>query len=233
MSTGSMRPRAGFNQEAVTVQSPRPYPHGSIYKEDVIIGNGKTTWRIASFVVVLCRRMLMRMWFLTGAYGTVYKATDLNDPTREVALKKVRIPISEDGIPVSILREISLVRQVDRFQHPNIIRFLDVCHGPRNAGEVNPHLILYLVFEFIDMDLSKYIQTADAEALSPQKIKVTGACSFTLKRIQWNSTYNASKLLHSHTQTAHVVNCFFFIVICHRILHIKFWVELTFCTVNV
>lgn len=64
------------------------------------------------------------------------------------------------------------MRQVDRFQHPNIIRFLDVCHGPRHENQTNPHLILYLVFEFIDMDLSKYIQTADGDGLSPQKIKV-------------------------------------------------------------
>jgi serine/threonine protein kinase len=58
--------------------------------------------------------------FFSGAYGTVYKARDLNEPGKHVALKKVRIPLNEDGVPVSILREIALVRQLERFQHPKI-----------------------------------------------------------------------------------------------------------------
>jgi serine/threonine protein kinase len=111
------------------------------------------------------------MCFLfTGAYGTVFKARDINNPTRFVALKKVRIPIAEDGIPVSILREISLVKQLDRFQHPNIVRFLDVCHGPRVGNEQN--LVLFLVFEFVELDLAKYIKEAKNDDLSPAKVKV-------------------------------------------------------------
>ncbi|XP_021951701.1 cyclin-dependent kinase 4 [Folsomia candida] len=114
-----------------------------LYKEEAVIGN--------------------------GAYGTVYKAKDINDPTRYVALKKVRIPVNEDGVPVSILREISLVRQLDRFRHPNVVRFLDVCHGPRVGAEQN--LTLFLVFEFVEKDLAKYIREAKPDDLSPAKVK--------------------------------------------------------------
>jgi len=114
---------------------------------------------------------LLIFLIFTGAYGTVYKARDLNDPSKYVALKKVRIPLNEDGVPVSILREISLVRQLERFQHPNVVRFLDICHGPRE-GLGGAMLTLFLVFEYVEMDLTKYISVAGVDELTFTKIKV-------------------------------------------------------------
>lgn len=57
-----------------------------------------------------------------GAYGTVYKATDVTNGNI-VALKKVRVPITEDGLPTSTLREIATLKQLQRFGHPHIVRF--------------------------------------------------------------------------------------------------------------
>ena len=58
-----------------------------------------------------------------GAYGTVFKARDIEND-RVVALKRVRIGQSneEKGVPVSTLREISLLKQLDNMSHPNIVR---------------------------------------------------------------------------------------------------------------
>ena len=57
----------------------------------------------------------------TGAYGTVYRAR--NSETGEiVALKTMNFTLTEDGVPMSILREISLLKQLQRFQHANIVR---------------------------------------------------------------------------------------------------------------
>ncbi len=39
----------------------------------------------------------------SGAYGTVYKAQDLKNE-EIVAMKKVRIALTEDGVPMSVLR---------------------------------------------------------------------------------------------------------------------------------
>lgn len=55
-----------------------------------------------------------------GAYGTVYKAKDLNTG-QVVALKKVRVPLTEDGLPTSTLREIATLKQLERFEHPHIV----------------------------------------------------------------------------------------------------------------
>lgn len=59
---------------------------------------------------------------ISGAYGTVYKARDRNNPGNFVALKKVRVALTEDGVPMSTLREIALLKQLDSYQHPNIVK---------------------------------------------------------------------------------------------------------------
>lgn len=57
-----------------------------------------------------------------GAYGTVYKAKDKSSG-QVVALKKVRVPLTEDGLPMSTLREIATLKQLERFEHPHIVSF--------------------------------------------------------------------------------------------------------------
>lgn len=59
---------------------------------------------------------------ILGAYGTVYKARDLSNNGHVVALKKVRVPLTDDGVPMSTLREIALLRQLDQYEHPYIVR---------------------------------------------------------------------------------------------------------------
>lgn len=79
-----------------------------------------------------------------GTYGIVYKAKDRL--TGEiVALKKIRLEAEDEGIPGTAIREISLLKEL---QHPNIVRLYDVVHTEKK---------LTLVFEFLDLDLKKYL----------------------------------------------------------------------------
>ncbi|XP_071438835.1 cyclin-dependent kinase 4 [Hetaerina americana] len=105
----------------------------------------------------------------TGAYGTVYKAKDLSNPGVMVALKKVRVPLTEDGVPMSTLREIALLKQLDQHEHPNIVRLLDICHGQQN--EKDQLLTLFLVFEHVDQDLSSYIERCPSPGFSEEQVK--------------------------------------------------------------
>lgn len=104
-----------------------------------------------------------------GAYGTVYKARDTANEGQMVALKKVRVPLTEEGVPMSTLREISLLKQMEKYEHPNIVRLLDICHGPRLEHE--QQLILYMVFEHVDQDLATYLERCPAPGLSAERIK--------------------------------------------------------------
>lgn len=104
-----------------------------------------------------------------GAYGTVYKA---RNPVTDsfVALKKVRIPLSEDGVPIPIIREIALLRQLENFAHPNIVRLLDICDGKRSPSDAR-HFMLHLVFEHVDQDLYNYLQNCPPPGLSVDRIR--------------------------------------------------------------
>jgi len=82
-----------------------------------------------------------------GTYGVVYKARDLTHPTRIVALKKIRLEAEDEGVPSTAIREISLLKEM---QDPNIVRLLNIVHADGHK--------LYLVFEFLDLDLKKYME---------------------------------------------------------------------------
>ncbi|KAF9005156.1 kinase-like domain-containing protein [Cyathus striatus] len=83
-----------------------------------------------------------------GTYGVVYKARDIN--TNEiVALKKIRLEAEDEGVPSTAIREISLLKEL---KDVNIVRLLDIVHADQK---------LYLVFEFLDVDLKRYIETGN------------------------------------------------------------------------
>lgn len=79
-----------------------------------------------------------------GAYGTVYKAKD-KVSGQIVALKKVRVPLTEDGLPMSTLREIATLKQLERFEHPHIVSF--ICDNLANKKRLmrNDDLILLVL----------------------------------------------------------------------------------------
>ena len=83
---------------------------------------------------------------MLGTYGVVYKAK--NRKTQQfVAMKKIRLENEDDGVPSTAIREISLLKEL---QHPNIVCLEDVL---MQEGK------LYLIFEFLSMDLKKYMDS--------------------------------------------------------------------------
>lgn len=79
-----------------------------------------------------------------GTYGVVYRARDkLTNET--IALKKIRLDAEDEGVPSTAIREIALLKEM---QHANIVRLQDVVHSDKR---------LYLVFEYLDLDLKKHL----------------------------------------------------------------------------
>ncbi|XP_023667628.1 cyclin-dependent kinase 6 [Paramormyrops kingsleyae] len=101
-----------------------------------------------------------------GAYGKVYKARDLKNG-RFVALKRVRVQTEEEGMPLSTIREVAVLRQLESFEHPNVVRLFDVCTVSRTDRETK----LTLVFEHVDQDLTTYLEKAPEPGVPPETIK--------------------------------------------------------------
>lgn len=73
---------------------------------------------------------------------------------------------------MSTLREISLLKQLDTYEHPNIVRLLDICHGKRLEQE--QQLVLFLVFEHVEQDLASYLERCTSpDGLSTIRIMVS------------------------------------------------------------
>ncbi|WAR05302.1 CDK2-like protein [Mya arenaria] len=93
-----------------------------------------------------------------GTYGVVYKAVDRNTG-QLVALKKIRLDADSEGVPSTAIREISLLKELD---HVNIVRLLDVVHSEKK---------LYLVFEFLQMDLKKLMDSCPPSGLGENLVR--------------------------------------------------------------
>lgn len=79
-----------------------------------------------------------------GTYGVVYKARHKKS-NKLVALKKIRLENEDEGVPSTAMREISILKEL---RHPNVVFLRDV-HLTESR--------LYLVFEFLSMDLKRYL----------------------------------------------------------------------------
>lgn len=93
-----------------------------------------------------------------GTYGVVYKARD-RVTNETIALKKIRLEQEDEGVPSTAIREISLLKEM---QHGNIVRLQDVVHSEKR---------LYLVFEYLDLDLKKYMDSCPEFSKDPRLVK--------------------------------------------------------------
>lgn len=93
-----------------------------------------------------------------GTYGVVYKCK-IKESQELCALKKIKLENEDEGIPSTAIREISILKQM---RHPNIVNLIDLIHGDKK---------LYLIFEFMDYDLKKYLDSNGAP-LPPMLVKV-------------------------------------------------------------
>lgn len=134
-----------------------------------------------------------------GTYGVVYKGR--NKLTGEVvAMKKIRLESEDEGIPSTAIRyfhfdcfvwcpaselftlciwcysEISLLKEL---KHPNVVNLKDVLMEESR---------LYLIFEFLSMDLKKYMDTLpQGKMMNPELVRsymyqITSAMLFCHRR---------------------------------------------------
>ncbi|CAL5397507.1 unnamed protein product [Camellia sinensis] len=93
-----------------------------------------------------------------GAYGTVYRAFDCVI-SKTVAMKAVPFRNNIVGIPSSVIRETSLLKDME---HENIVRLLDVQHHQNK---------ICVVLEYLEFNLAEFMRKFPSTAKDPQIIK--------------------------------------------------------------
>ncbi|KWU43066.1 cyclin-dependent kinase 2 [Rhodotorula sp. JG-1b] len=94
-----------------------------------------------------------------GTYGVVYRSRN-KETNQIVALKKIRLEAEDEGVPSTAIREISLLKEMN---DDNVVRLLDITHNDTK---------LYLVMEFLDSDLKRYMdKVGDGDGMGPDIVK--------------------------------------------------------------
>ena len=90
----------------------------------------------------------------------MYKAKS-KKTNKLVALKKIRLENEDEGVPSTAIREITLLKELS---HPNIVCLENV---------IMQESRLYLVFEFLSMDLKKYLDSlGEGKMMEPALVTV-------------------------------------------------------------
>ncbi|XP_077299652.1 cyclin-dependent kinase 12 isoform X2 [Arctopsyche grandis] len=91
-----------------------------------------------------------------GTYGQVYKARDRRIG-QLVALKKVRLENEKEGFPITAVREIKILRQLN---HKNIVNLREIVTDKQDALDFRKDKgSFYLVFEYMDHDLMGLLES--------------------------------------------------------------------------
>ncbi|XP_049811095.1 cyclin-dependent kinase 12 isoform X1 [Schistocerca nitens] len=91
-----------------------------------------------------------------GTYGQVYKARDRRSGDL-VALKKVRLENEKEGFPITAVREIKILRQLN---HKNIVNLREIVTDKQDALDFRKDKgSFYLVFEYMDHDLMGLLES--------------------------------------------------------------------------
>ncbi|KAJ3333762.1 Cyclin-dependent kinase catalytic subunit [Gonapodya sp. JEL0774] len=96
-----------------------------------------------------------------GTFGIVWKARS-KDTNKIVAIKKIRLETEDEGVPATAIREISLLQELRRANSQNVVQLLETVHNDAK---------LYLIFEYLDMDLKRFMDKQERD-INPDLIKV-------------------------------------------------------------
>ncbi|XP_052205736.1 cell division control protein 2 homolog [Diospyros lotus] len=139
-----------------------------------------------------------------GAFGMVYKCRD-SLTTKTLALKRIFIR-DEHGVPSSVIREVSLLKELDHINIVSIVESLMIKHALDKGYPYNSLIMplstrlldirtnleyVDLVFERLDLDLRQFMESHPEVAKDPRTIK-----SFMYQILSGVSYCHSHKILH-------------------------------------
>ncbi|KAH0846542.1 serine/threonine-protein kinase bur1 [Fonsecaea monophora] len=128
-----------------------------------------------------------------GTFGEVSKAKSKRTG-QIVALKKILMHNEKDGFPITALREIKLLKQLD---HINVLKLAEMAvERPKNASKKTS---MFMVTPYMDHDLSGLLENPDVNFTTPQ-IKCY------MKQLLEGCAYlHENRILHRDMKTANLL----------------------------
>ncbi|KAL8610111.1 hypothetical protein ACOMHN_024577 [Nucella lapillus] len=131
-----------------------------------------------------------------GTYGQVYKAKDTALGTF-VALKKVRLENEKEGFPITAVREIKILRQL---QHPNVVNLREIVTDKQDALDFRKDRgSFYLVFEYMDHDLMGLLESGMV------KFEVEHIASFMKQLLRGLQFCHQKRFLHRDIKCSNIL----------------------------
>lgn len=97
-----------------------------------------------------------------GTFGEVYKGV-FKETGTEVALKAILLHNKDDGMPITALREIRILKSL---KHENVIELLDMA-VKRGSRAQKKRAVFYMITPYMDHDLSGLLQNSDVRFTLP------------------------------------------------------------------
>ncbi|KAG9092432.1 serine/threonine protein kinase, CMGC, CDC2/CDK sub [Ceratobasidium sp. UAMH 11750] len=127
-----------------------------------------------------------------GTFGEVHKATHIVSK-RVVALKRILMHNEKEGVPVTALREIKILKMLS---HPSVV---PVCDMVVEAATRDRKGSLYMVFPYMDHDLAGLLENP-AVKFSPSQIKL-----YMRQLLEGTEYLHRNKILHRDLKAANLL----------------------------
>ncbi|KIK92698.1 hypothetical protein PAXRUDRAFT_146724 [Paxillus rubicundulus Ve08.2h10] len=128
-----------------------------------------------------------------GTFGEVHKAVQVSTG-HAVALKRILMHNEKEGMPVTALREIKILKAM---KHPCIVDIVDM-FVVRSKGKDSP-LSVYMVFPYMDHDLAGLLEN-DRVKLQPSHIKL-----YMMQLLEGTEYMHRNHILHRDMKAANLL----------------------------
>ncbi|GBM79406.1 Cyclin-dependent kinase 9 [Araneus ventricosus] len=130
-----------------------------------------------------------------GTFGEVFKARHRTSK-KVVALKRVLTENTNEGFPITALREIKILQQL---KNKNVVSLIDTCRSKKSTSGSCHVVSFYLVFEFCEHDL--------AGLISNRSLKFTLAEIKGVMKQLFNGLFfiHSSNILHRDIKAANIL----------------------------
>jgi serine/threonine protein kinase len=126
-----------------------------------------------------------------GTFGSVYKVHNL-DSNLLYAIKKIKLDVDREGIPSTVLREISILKSSN---HPNVVKIENIAIGNKT---------IEICLEYFPLDLRKFIEKYKNNDII---YNINTVRSIIYQIIRATNYLHSRKILHRDLKPQNILFC--------------------------